>query len=81
MCAKYIGFSFSLHAESFCIFLWFSKSTLSKFSFRNTIRVSNSLDPDQDLRSVGPDLGPNCMHKLSADNKSRAVKSIDFFNK
>ena len=39
-------------------------------SFRNTIRVSNSLDPDQDRHSVGPDLGPNCLLRLSADDKS-----------
>ena len=25
------------------------------------IRVSNGLDPDQDRRSVGPDLGSNCL--------------------
>ena len=36
--------------------LTFSK----KNSFRNRIRVSNGLDPDQDRRYVGPDLGPNC---------------------
>ena len=35
----------------------------SKHSFRNTIRVSNSLDPDQDRLSVGPDLGPDCFEK------------------
>ena len=40
-------------------------------SFRNTIRVSNSLDPDQDRHNVGPDLGPNCLQRLSADDKSR----------
>ena len=34
------------------------------------IRVSNDLDPDQDRHSVGPDLGPNCLHRLLADNKS-----------
>ena len=28
--------------------------------------MSNSLDPDQDRRSVGPDLGPNCLQRLSA---------------
>ena len=28
---------------------------------KNTVRVSNSLDPDQDRRSFGPDLGPNCL--------------------
>ena len=31
----------------------------------NTIRVSNSVDPDQDRHSVGPDLGPNCLQRLS----------------
>ena len=29
--------------------------------------MSNSLDPDQAGHFVGPDLGPNCLHKLSAD--------------
>ena len=38
--------------------------------FRNTIRVSNSLDPDQDRYFVGPDLGPNCLQMLAADDKS-----------
>ena len=33
-----------------------------------TIRVPNSLDPDQDRHSVGPDLGLNCLQILSADN-------------
>ena len=39
--------------------------------FRNTIRVSNSLDPDQARCFVGPDLDPNCLQRLSADDKSR----------
>ena len=38
--------------------------------FLNTIRVSNSLDIDQARHFVGPDLGPNCLQGLSADNKS-----------
>ena len=46
------------------------KINFSKNSFRYTIRVLNSLDPDQDRHSVGPDLGPNCLQRLSADNKS-----------
>ena len=34
--------------------------------------VSNGLDPDQDRRSVGPDLGSNhSVNRLSADDKSR----------
>ena len=36
--------------------------------------MSNSFDPDQDRHSVGPDLGPNCLQMLSADDKSRASK-------
>ena len=53
-----------------CRLLAFSKLTFSKFSFRNTIRVSNGLELDQDRCSVGPDLGPNRLQRLSADNKS-----------
>ena len=32
--------------------------------------MSNGLDPDQDQHSVGPDLGPNCLQRLPADDKS-----------
>ena len=32
--------------------------------FFNTIRVSNSLDPDQARRFDRPDLGPNCLQKV-----------------
>ena len=49
----------------------FSKSTFFNISFRNIIRVSNSLDPDQARQNVGPDLGPNCLQMLSADATSR----------
>ena len=35
--------------------------------------VSNSLDPDQDRQSVGPDLGPNCLQMLSADDTTTKV--------
>ena len=33
--------------------------------------MSNSLDPDQARRFVGPDLDPNCLQRLSADQNSR----------
>ena len=33
--------------------------------------MSNGLDSDQDRRSVGPDLGPNCLQRLKADGKRR----------
>ena len=48
-----------------------SKLTFSKNYFRNTNRVSNGLDPDQDRHFVGPDLGPNCLQRLSADKSHR----------
>ena len=31
--------------------------------------MSNSLDPDQARHFVGPNLGPNCLQRLSADDK------------
>ena len=34
-------------------------------------RVSNSLDPDQAPHCLGPDLGPDCLPRLSADHTSR----------
>ena len=49
----------------------FTKLAFSKKKFRNTIRASNSLDPDQDRHYVGPGLGPNCLQRLSADDKKR----------
>ena len=49
--------------------------------FFNTITVSNSLDPDQTRHFVGPDLGPNCLQRLSADNKSRPLAGKEFNTK
>ena len=46
-----------------CAFSFFFILTLSKKSFRNTIRVSNR-------QNVGSDLGPNYLQRLSADDKS-----------
>ena len=33
--------------------------------------MSNSLDLDQARHVVGPDLGPNCLQRLSADDTCR----------
>ena len=38
--------------------------------------MTNSLDPDQARQNVGPDLGPNCLQKLSSDDTSR--KRVNF---
>ena len=48
----------------------FFKNIKKKYS-RNTIRVSNGLDPDQDRRSGGPDLGPICLEGLRAGVASK----------
>ena len=63
-------FGYFLHAFlSSADFFLFSKSTFSKNSLRNTIRETNSLDPD---------LGSNCLQRLSADDTSRQrVKFVD----
>ena len=52
---------------------FFSKSTFLKYSFKNTMRESNSLDPGQARRFVGPDLGPNSLQRLSADDTSKQM--------
>ena len=33
--------------------------------------MTNRLDPDQARHFVGPDLGPNCLQDLSADDTRR----------
>ena len=49
----------------------FYKINYFKTFFQETMIVSNDLDADQDRRSVGPDLDPNCLSRLSADDKGR----------
>ena len=55
-----IAFIFPSH---FIIVQYF---TLWMLDFFNTIRVSNSLDPDQAQHFVAPDLGKNCLQRLSS---------------
>ena len=52
----------SLPTGKFCIL--FEK-------IKNTTNISNSLNPDQAGHFVGPDLGPNHLQRLSADNLRR----------
>ena len=60
-----------------CVLLFCKKENcrllifFQKYSFRNTIRVTNNFDRDQDQRFVRSDLGPNCLQRLSADDTSR----------
>ena len=62
-------FAYLVILHAFFAVCWiFSKSTFSNNYFRNIISVSNRLNPDQARRFVGPDLGPNCLQRLSADD-------------
>ena len=71
-CRDHSGFAYSeiLHAF-FSSADFFQNQLFLKNSFRNTMGVSNSLDPDQARHLVGPDLGPNCFQRSSADNTSK----------
>ena len=54
----------------FCRLLIFLKINFLKKSFRNAIKVSGSLDPDQARHFVGPGQGPNRLQRLSAGDTS-----------
>ena len=63
--------------SAFCHLLIIFKIFFIENSFRNTIRVSNNLDPDQARHFVGRDLGPNCLQRLSADDTRRQGIKVD----
>ena len=44
--------------------------------FFQTKYVSHSLDPDQAQHFDGPDLGPNCLKRLSADGAKTFEKTF-----
>ena len=68
----------SLHAGIFFNkFAFFSKLKFSKNYFRNNIRASDSLEPDQARRFV-VHTGPNCLRRLSADNNSNQRVNCNF---
>ena len=49
----------------------FIKKKNQKF-LSGTLSVPNSLEPDQALQKIGPDLVPNCLQKSAADDKVRS---------
>ena len=53
---------------------FFFKTTFSKYSFRNTVRVSNSFVLDQDRISVCRDPDPNCFVGYQEMTKVAASK-------
>ena len=69
--------------SEFVVCWFFSKSTFLKNSFRNTYHQWQTVwiqiwpdkrNPDQTWLFFSPDLGPNCLQRLSADN-TRRLKS------
>ena len=58
----------ALFKANFVVCLYFQNILFQKKYFRKTIRVSNSLDPDQARHCIGPDLAPNRLQRLSADD-------------
>ena len=51
--------------------------TLWMLDFFNTIRVSNSLYPDQARHFVAPDLGQNCLQRFQQTTKVAASGKLD----
>ena len=50
---------------------FFKVNFFEKFFQEHYQSVKQFLDPDQARHFVGPDLGPNCLQRLSADNTRR----------
>ena len=78
ICTKYkvpvyfnLFFAYSVVDMLFSRLLIFVRINIFENSFRNTIRVSNSLDPDQAGQNVRPDLGPSCLQKLELEDTRR----------
>ena len=49
------------------------------FFFQKILSVSKSLDPDQAQNFAGPDLGPKCLRRLSADDARRQRLKLTFY--
>ena len=48
---------------------FFQSKLFQKILSGRISECQRGLDPDQDRQNIGPDLSPNCLHRLSADNK------------
>ena len=64
-----IFFTLTLVFYAFVVACGLVKFTFSKQYFRNTFMSVKRFEPNQDRRSVGPDLGQNCLQELSVDDK------------
>ena len=62
------------------LMFFFKNSFFEKLFQEYHERVSNSLDPDHTQCFVWPDLGPDCLQGLSADDLSRQRVEIDLYS-
>ena len=69
--------SFLLSANFFKIF---SFQSIKRFGSRSGPTFSNGLNPDQDRHFVSPDLGPNCLQRLSANHKWTLARNLTVKN-
>ena len=58
-----------------CRLLTFSTTTKHQTQehYKSVKTLANSLDPDQDRQSVGPDLEPNYLQMFSANDKLKSL--------
>ena len=63
ICTSAVALTFSMQDKFLSSADFFFKINLSKKSLRNSIRLSNSLDTDQDYSVTGSDLDPNCLQR------------------
>ena len=54
---------------NFACFFLSSADIFQNKLFQKVLLGSNTLDPDQARQNIRPDLGPNCLQRLSADGK------------
>ena len=63
---------------SLCFMVLLYADVFQNLIFLKTSFRTNSLDPDRARHNVGPDLGPNCLQSLSADDTNH-VLSVSWF--
>ena len=67
-----MGNGFKPFCVGFLLLMFVStKQFFDKNTFRNNIKVSDSLDPDEVRLYVGPDLGLNRLQSLSTEETNR----------
>ena len=64
--------------SSHVLIFFFKINFFKSFVQKHTHNVK-CLDPAKDWHSVGPDLAPDCLQRLLADNKSRCYQRKSYY--